>query len=157
MSLADHWNIWAHIPRDACWTINSYRNIAPVRSVQELLALSESISPELVKMCMLFVMRDGVEPMWEHTRNKRGGCFSYKIVNKVVVEVWKALMYATVGETLCTDPLIMQCVTGIAISPKKNFCIVKIWMSNCTHQNPSVFTNIPNMASHGCIFKKHEY
>ena len=34
---------------------------------------------------MLFVMRNGINPMWEDPKNKDGGCFSYKISNKNVI------------------------------------------------------------------------
>ena len=47
-------------------------------------------------------------------------------------------------------------VTGITISPKKNFCIIKIWMTDCTNQNPAIVINeIKGISSQGCIFKKH--
>jgi hypothetical protein len=39
---------------------------------------------------------------------------------------------------------------------KKNFCIVKVWMTNCEHQNPQVVTSdVKNLIPQGCLFKKH--
>ena len=32
---------------------------------------------------MLFLMRDGIQPIWEDEKNRNGGCFSYKINNYV--------------------------------------------------------------------------
>jgi len=105
---------------------------------------------------MLFVMRDGVTPMWEDVKNRNGGCFSYKVSNKNVFEVWRDLTYAIIGESISTNSTFVNCVTGITISPKKNFCIVKIWMTNCEHQNPVIVTNeIRNLTPQGCLFKKH--
>ena len=50
----------------------------------------------------------------------------------------------------------VNCVTGITISPKKNFCIIKIWMSDCNNQNPSIVTtDVKGLLPQGCIFKKH--
>jgi len=101
-------------------------------------------------------MRDGVKPTWEDPKNRDGGCFSYKVSNKNVGEVWRELSYSMVGETLSKQNTFVNCVTGITISPKKNFCVIKIWMSNCTNQNPGVVTNdIKNLTSQGCLFKKH--
>ena len=49
-------------------------------------------------------------------------------------------------------PSIQEAITGISISPKKNFCILKVWLSSCAHQDASKITYLkPN----GCIFKKH--
>ena len=38
----------------------------------------------------------------------------------------------------------------------KNFCIIKIWMSDCSHQNPGVITlDVKGLTAQGCLFKKH--
>ena len=76
--------------------------------------------------------------------------------NKHVLEVWRDLSYVLTGESISNNILFVNSVTGITISPKKNFCIVKIWMTNCEHQNPqAVTTNVNNLLAHGCLFKKH--
>ena len=47
-------------------------------------------------------------------------------------------------------------VTGITISPKKNFCIIKIWMTDCNNQNPAIVTSdVKGISPQGCLFKKH--
>ena len=104
---------------------------------------------------MLFVMRENINPTWEDKQNRNGGCFSYKISNKYVYEIWKALLYALAGESLTKDPAHASLVNGITISPKKNFCIVKIWLKDCTVQNPNEIIDIPNLSTQGCLFRKH--
>jgi hypothetical protein len=105
---------------------------------------------------MLFIMKDGISPMWEDPKNRNGGCFSYKVSNKTVFEVWRDLTYVLIGETVSSNIPFVNSVTGITISPKKNFCIVKIWMTNCDHQNPQVVTgDVKNLSAQGCLFKKH--
>ena len=49
-----------------------------------------------------------------------------------------------------------QYINGITISPKKNFCILKIWLSCSNYQDPSIIQEIPNLSNQGCLFKKHE-
>ena len=46
-------------------------------------------------------------------------------------------------------------INGLSISPKKKFCIIKIWMRDCTEQNVRKISDIKNLSSHGCLFKKH--
>jgi hypothetical protein len=105
---------------------------------------------------MLFWMREGIKPTWEDPKNRNGGCFSYKVVNKTVYDSWKELTYFTLGNTLSKQMSFVDKVNGFTISPKKNFCIVKIWMADCANQNPSIVTNeIKGIVSQGCIFKKH--
>ena len=86
--LADRWTMWAHLPHDTDWSITSYKKIYTMDSVEGAVALSETIPDILVKNCMLFLMRDGIKPIWEDPKNRQGGCFSYKISNKNVFEVW---------------------------------------------------------------------
>ena len=154
--LSDKWTLWAHLPHDTDWSIKSYKLIFTVSNVEETIAITETLPPILVQNCMLFWMREGIKPTWEDPKNRNGGCFSYKVVNKTVFESWKELTYCTLGNTISKQMSFVDKVTGFTISPKKNFCIVKIWMADCTNQNPAIVTNeIKGIVSQGCIFKKH--
>ena len=46
-------------------------------------------------------------------------------------------------------------INGITISPKKNFCIIKIWISNCDNTDPNIIKNIDGLFPNECFFKKH--
>jgi hypothetical protein len=154
--LSDKWTLWAHLPHDTNWGLDSYIKIYTFRTAEETISVTETLPAILVENCMLFLMREGLKPMWEDPRNKNGGCFSYKITNKNVYKVWKELSYVVVGASISKQPNYVKNVNGITISPKKNFCIIKIWMSDCTNQNPEVVTSeLKGLSSHGCLFKKH--
>jgi len=155
--LNDKWNLYYHLPHDKNWELSSYNIImSAVDTVEQVILLNESLHENIVKNCMLFVMRDGITPMWEDKRNRDGGCFSYKVTNKSVPEVWRNLFYALCGESLCIDSTHNKHINGITISPKKNFCIIKIWLDVSTLQDPNLITQIPNLLKQGCLFKKHE-
>ena len=101
-------------------------------------------------------MRTGIKPIWEDPKNRHGGCFSYKVANKSVYEVWRELSYVLVGDTISKTASASANVTGITISPKKNFCIIKVWMNDCTNQNPTIITSdVKGLSAQGCLFKKH--
>lgn len=154
--LADRWTMWAHLPHDTDWSITSYKKIYTIDTVEGAIAIAETIPEVLVKNCMLFLMREGIKPIWEDPKNRQGGCFSYKISNKNVFEVWKDLTYTLMGNSISTQPSFVANVTGITISPKKNFCIIKIWMSSCANQNPAIVTtDVKGLVSQGCLFKRH--
>ena len=153
--LYDKWTLWAHLPHDIDWTFNSYIRILTFDTADAIIMLLETIPEEMITNCMLFIMRDGINPMWEDPKNKKGGCFSYKINNKNVSSIWKNLSYSLVGETLTEDAKVRSTINGITISPKKNFCIVKIWLANCSYQNPSVISDRLGISSQGCLFKTH--
>ena len=153
--LNDEWNFWAHMPHDTDWSLTSYKNIYNAKSVEDTVAISEALPSRLVKNCMLFIMRKGITPLWEDPRNRKGGCFSYKVSNKNVYECWKKLTYSLVGESLSSNKKLQEGINGITISPKKNFCIIKIWLGNCDFQNASMINCSSGIDAHGCLFKKH--
>jgi hypothetical protein len=154
--LFDKWVLWAHLPHDTDWSIKSYKPIMEIITVEDILALYAALPEKLVKNCMLFLMRKGISPTWEDPKNRKGGCFSFKISNKVVFKTWSNLSFTLVGETLSSNKALLKNITGITISPKKSFCIIKIWLSDCKVQNPNLLTIIPGLTTQGCLFKKHK-
>lgn len=155
--LIDKWNLYAHLPHDTDWTIKSYKRISGLSTVEEAITITESLPEKMIKNCMLFLMRDNIKPIWEDVNNKSGGCFSYKIANKNVSRVWKEISYILIGESLLMKKTGTSKINGITISPKKNFCIIKIWLNNCSNQNPETinYSNIEGFTSYGSLFKKH--
>jgi hypothetical protein len=154
--LSNRWTLWAHLPHDTDWSIKSYIPISTFTTVEDTLAVTETLPSVMVENCMLFMMKEGINPTWEDPKNRNGGVFSYKITNKHVYKAWKDLTYVVAGETISKNVNFVNCVNGITISPKKNFCIIKIWMSDCNNQNPQVVTtDLKLLSPQGCLFKKH--
>jgi len=153
--LNDTWTLWAHLPHDIDWSLKSYKEIMTINKIEDIVSLYDIIPEKLIKNCMLFLMRKDITPRWEDDRNKEGGCFSFKVGNKNVKDIWTNISYALVGETLCKKSMYCNYITGITISPKRAFCIVKIWLSTCNHQSSSILSDIPELSKQGCLFKKH--
>lgn len=157
MNLLNRWNFYYHLANDKEWTLQSYHAIfLGIHDVNTCLGLAKAMSEEMVQNNMLFLMREGITPMWEDPKNRKGGCFSYKIPNEHVHAVWISVMFALFGESITVDAKKMKYVNGITISPKKKFCILKIWMADCTHQDCSMIIPIADLPSEGCLFKQHE-
>lgn len=154
--LNDKWNLYYHLPNDSKWDLSSYTIIFKgIELVEQIIALTDAVPDAVVKSCMLFLMRDGITPLWEDSRNRNGGCFSFKVMNKQVPDIWKTLSYLICGESLTVDPSHYKHVNGITISPKKHFCIIKIWLDTTQYQDPNIITPIPNLSFQGCLFRKH--
>ncbi len=154
-TLNSNWTLWAHLPHDTDWSLSSYKKVHTFNTIEHLKALNELIPDKMIKNCMLFIMRDDTKPIWEDPVNRNGGCFSYKIFNKNVTCIWNILCYAITGECLSSNKQFVSSITGLTISPKKNFCIIKIWMSDCTYRDHSMINDLEGLNSHNCIFKKH--
>lgn len=155
--LIDKWNLYYHLPYDKSWDKTSYKIIMnDINTVEKVIGVTEILPEEVIKNCMLFMMRDGILPLWEDVNNRNGGAFSFKILNKSVSLVWKNLVYVLCGETLTRNKIHMNLINGISISPKKSFCIVKIWLKDCSIQEPDILIDIKDLSKVGCLFKKHE-
>lgn len=154
--LNDKWNIYYHLQNDKCWDLSSYKLITILQNVYDVIFINNQLSNNIIKHCILFIMRNGITPTWEDPKNRSGGAFSFKVYNKNVPIVWKDLCYLLCGETLIDDDEIYKNVNGISISPKKNFCIIKIWMADCSVQDPKLIADVNLLSINGCLFKTHE-
>jgi hypothetical protein len=155
--LNDKWNLYYHLPDDKDWDIKSYTVIlGDIHSADEVIAINENLPDSVIKSCMLFLMRSNIKPMWEDPKNRSGGCFSYRIINKAVPEIWKNLVYLCCGESLTSKPEHYKHINGITISPKKHFCIIKIWLDTIQFQDPLFIKHVVNLSAQGCLFKNHE-
>ena len=154
--LSDKWGLWAHLPHNTDWSLRSYTNICELDTVEKVISLNRTLPEQLVQNCMLFLMKKGILPMWEDPKNLKGGCFSFKVPNKNIKNVWRNISYMLTGKTLSKNKKLVESINGITISPKKSFCILKIWMENITFQNVHELNPIPELAFNGCIFKKHK-
>ena len=151
------WNLYYHLPDDKNWDISSYTTIlGDIQYAEQVIAINDVLPEQVIKSCMLFLMRKGITPMWEDPNNRTGGCFSYRVLNKQVGELWKTLVYLCCGETLTSKSKNSNHINGITISPKKNFCIIKIWLDTIEYQDPIFIKQIANLPMQGCLFKKHE-
>lgn len=150
------WDLYFHLQNDKSWTLSSYKIImSEIETAEQVVALNTSIPDFATYNCMFFCMKHGITPMWEDSRNRNGGCFSYRVLNKHVPGVWRRLMTTMCGGSLCVNKKHESHINGITVSPKKNFCIIKVWLDTCSFQDPNMIVNIPDLPKDGCLFKNH--
>jgi hypothetical protein len=135
--LNSQWVVWYHNPSDKNWTPESYKDILEIHSVEDMLVLKNSWEQclPLVSEGMFFMMRklkngQVIYPLWEDKMNRNGGVWSFKLDKEDAQRVWFKLCSYTIGETICASIKDSLEITGISISPKKSFCIIKIWNQN---------------------------
>jgi hypothetical protein len=163
--LNNDWSCWIHYQNDNEWTLESYKHIAKFSYLKEITLFIENLHESIIKKTMVFFMKDSILPLWETEDNIYGGCFSYKISNNNIVDIFKILLYKIVGNTLIDDENINLNINGISISPKKNFCIIKIWMKkmDCfdnfdtsSTKDPFAIHTIFAIEEQICVFKQHK-
>ncbi len=155
--LNNYWTLWIHLPHDTNWGIDSYKKICTFSFLEQAISLLNYIQETLVTNCMLFIMREDIKPIWEDEKNKNGSCVSYKINNRMVYSIWKQMSQFMVSESLLENIDHQSTINGITVSPKKNFCIVKLWFSTNIDQNSNIMVNknIKDLENYEGIFKKH--
>jgi len=156
LKLKYNWTLWFHNPSDSNWGLDSYKKVKKVSNIKLFWELFNIIDNTLVENSMLFFMKNDIVPLWEDAQNKKGGCWSFKIYKNNVFKVWEELCIRCIAQCLTKNSEDGGMINGISISPKKSFCIIKIWLKNCTMQNPSQLTSIPGLSIHGCLFKRHK-
>ena len=122
--LNSSWKLFYHSPTLQDWTLPSYTEVAEFQTVEEFWMVFNKFPEKYFHMGMFFFMRGNIKPTWEDVSNRSGGCWSYKIPMKHIYEVWKDLSIRLVGESLSNTPMLLN---GLSISPKRGFCIIKIW------------------------------
>jgi hypothetical protein len=155
IKLNDDWCLWAHLPHDADWSLNSYKLLYTFNTVEQTISLLNNLPEKCIKNCMLFIMRKNINPIWEDEKNKDGGCFSFKINNRFIKDIWEKLTYSLAGENLFLNSEYNEKVNGITISPKKNFCIIKIWLNTCELTTLDNINKNLDIHNESFIFKKH--
>lgn len=129
--LNDTWNLYFHDPLDANWNTQSYHCLGNIGSINEFWYHFLSLKQNLHKG-MFFIMREHIFPIWDDPFNIDGGCMSIKVLKENMAEFLEDLCVKLLGETLITDTKLQlwDKVNGISSSPKKSFCIIKIWLKD---------------------------
>lgn len=128
--LNDTWTLHFHSAADSDWTMQSYKRIGQIGSVEEFCNVYIELAPHLHK-AIWFLFREHVFPCWDDPANLRGGCLSLKVLKQHAAEFWKRLCSRMVGESFLKGEHAVDWshVNGVSISPKKHFVIIKIWTS----------------------------
>jgi len=127
--LNDCWNVYFHDPDDNDWSEKSYMLLGTLSSVEDWQSADVSFT-DLWQKGMFFLMREHIKPLWEDDNNKHGGCLSFKVNKPDAGQFWYKLSALALGETLLKDSTLADKICGVSISPKRNYCILRIWVAD---------------------------
>jgi len=150
--LNDKWILWYHSLKNTNWDNKSYIKVIEIRTLFDYKLLTDIIKINHLQNGMFFLMKNNIFPTWEDPNNRMGGCISYKIDNNILNE-WFKVILLTIIEQLANDS---NDITGISISPKKEFNILKIWMNDDSKDYKNIIkTYEPFIILEKCMYKKH--
>jgi len=158
------WVIWYHNPSDNNWETSSYKKLYEISSLDDFFMFQNTWKNNLPKLnlSMMFMMKkmdnyEFIYPMWEDKNNQPGGCWSFKVPSTNIDNVWLQLCFHIITENTGNRQDVNDSVNGISFSPKKGFCIVKIWNSTTDIQDVNELNCDINtfMDLSTCIYKSH--
>lgn len=152
--LSDKWVLWSHHINNQNWDLSSYSKICTIEYEEDFKWLVSNF-PTLDEY-ILYLMRDGIAPIWEDPRNRNGGCFSYKLKKKFYSDIWTDFCRSLIYDYLTDDVNIAETITGLSINPRTY--TIKIWNNDKRLSNPKSI-NPPTKFidnNYECIYKPHQ-
>lgn len=155
--LNDVWAVYFHDPNDHNWTTQSYHRLGDISTVNDFWDHLSSIKDNVHKG-MFFIMREHIFPCWDDPCNIKGGCLSIKVLKDDMILFWEDVCMKLMGETIIKDEfrnLHWDKVNGISTSPKKHFCIIKIWLA-CSEAADKIMYDIRKVYHGDMIYKSNQ-
>lgn len=137
--LINKWIVYFHDYMDTNWNRESYEKLVEITNAINFWTVFNIIKDKL-SLGMFFFMKDNIFPKWDDNENTKMSYVSIKILKTNASSFMENILVSLLNETLYADKPEM--INGISISPKKNFCICKIWINSTdeTHKNVSLYT-----------------
>ena len=152
MELENEWTFYFHDPNNSNWEISSYIVVEKIKTVNEWIQVFHSFK-NVWNKGMFFLMKETIQPIWEHEYNKNGGCMSFKLWKTEVNECWLDLTGKLITHSLLKEGNSDK-ISGISISPKRNYCIVRIWLVDSALSDSGLY-NIAVPSYSKMIYKSH--
>ena len=126
--LNDKWILWYHHEKNN-WKISGYRKIYKIETIKDFWELYNNFDRiGGINNQHFFLMREGIEPVWEDEKNKKGGCWSFKKMDNESAKLWEDLSVRIIGEKLLENNSDLN---GLSICLKRQLnSVIKIWNNN---------------------------
>jgi hypothetical protein len=132
------WTLYFHAPKEKRWSIDTFKPIAVVNTVDDIMGVFQELDDKL-KRGMYFFMRGSVPPLWENYQNIRGGSYSLRGGPDDGVDYYKTYIVGSMLGLAVTNT--DDTIVGVSISPKimngpngtskVGFYVIKIWNKDC--------------------------
>jgi Eukaryotic initiation factor 4E len=132
------WTLYYHDPNNNDYSLASYIEIFTVTNVPEFWMIVDGIPDKMWESGMFFFMRKGIPPLWDAIENDKGGAWSKKVDAVDTHAVFIDCMVHCIAESLLKSK--NEVVSGVTVSPKGQFHIVKVWNSTTTVSDRKMFS-----------------
>ena len=153
--LNEEWNLWYHSLKDSNWEKSSYQKLVTLKSLFDYQLVKDVFKQNHYQNGMFFCMKTNIFPNWEDPLNRQGGCLSFKVSSKDMMNEWNELLLHCINNYILKNN--NEEVNGISISPKKEFNIIKIWfrLNKSDEYKQNFLVNRDNFQIEKSIFRAH--
>lgn len=127
IELASQWTVFFHDYENTSWNHESYEKLVVLRTIPQFWTFYDIIRTKL-QAGMFFVMKENHFPRWDADMvgHARYHFLSVKVIKAKVEYCAEHILIRLLSEQLYPpDPSVVR---GVSISPKKHFCIFKVWI-----------------------------
>lgn len=128
LKLNSPWHVSLHGVYEKNWTLASYKDVCTLTSFRDFWYFINNFKFFNYTKTHFFVMRNGINPLWEDEENRNGGICKIQFTLLLAVEAWELLLLLTLNESILQTK--NHLVNGISFNPKSNCVIIKIWSNN---------------------------
>jgi len=152
--LNNNFRLFFHDPLSYNWTIDSYITITDISSIEQYWEINVLLN-EYLHLGMFFLMRENINPLWNETNNNYS--FSIKVPKHEALWYWNYFSSHLLSENFFYPDYKenWKSFNGISISPKKHFCIIKIWLSKIIKDDIKNIYKIPTKYTGDILIKKY--
>ena len=124
MTFPFKYNLWCHDIYNKDWSLSAYSKLCKIENVSEFWKVFNNLDKLGSKVNNFFLMKNGIDPIWEHEINRNGGVCSLKVDNDQALNIYQDLCSYMMCDMLTNDS---NDINGISYSPKNSWAIIKIW------------------------------
>jgi hypothetical protein len=152
----DTWILWYHHEKDN-WSASGFKQLYKIKSISDFWKFYNNWSIiGGVTNKHIFLMKEGVLPVWEDPSNINGGCWSFKISEDNSYELWEDLSIVLMCNTLLqsnketsgknsSDNKLSpdsNDIVGLSLCLKKNSnVVIKIWNKSSNNNSLKLLNN----------------
>ena len=148
-ALSHTWVIWFHQMHNNNWGIDSYKKVYTFSTIESFWGAYHTILP-FMRNGLFFIMKEGIDPIWEDTTNIDGCTVS--MISEEDKVIWKELCVGLISNNLISNKNV---INGISSCPKKGTFLLKMWMKSTLDPNINKEFNLNLRRSQKKIHKEN--
>jgi hypothetical protein len=138
--LTNKWILWYHHEKDN-WKLSGFKQLYTISTIKEFWKFYNNWAViGGITNKHIFLMKEGITPLWEDKENITGGCWSFKIHEDNAEELWEDLSVYLISDKLYTND--KDTILGLSFCLKKNNnVVIKIWNKLSKYNSIKLLSN----------------